>query len=158
MIPSSGPAYLVPPAELSSPRRLIKAERIGLVLGGCVLAMLLAIACFLTPSPQGFGTHRQLGFPSCSMVTLFGIKCPGCGMTTSWAFCMRGDIESALNANIAGAMLCGLSLFCAPIMIGMGIVGRPSRGGWFSIASTACFCAVMGIAMIEWVIRLAASG
>lgn len=158
IIPESGTRYLLPPAEIASPGRFLVFERASLVVAGMGLAGLLSIASLLEPSPQGYGTHRQLGFPNCSLITLFGLRCPGCGMTTSWAHCMRGDIESALQANAGGTMLCLLSIVCAPAMIVLGISGRPSRGRWFFIASTTGFCIAMGVAILEWLIRLAVAG
>lgn len=158
IIPEPNPTYLLPSAEVASPGRLLFWERVGIAGAGFGLLVLLGVSGFLTPSPQGFGTHRQLGLPSCSMVSMFGIRCPGCGMTTSWAHCMHGNIEGALQANVGGTILCGLSLVCAPIMIGLGALGRTSRGGWFSMASISAFCIAIGVSMIEWVIRLASNG
>jgi hypothetical protein len=48
-------------------------------------ATVLGIATQLTPSPTGYGTHLQLGLGSCSFLRLFGIPCPMCGMTTTFA-------------------------------------------------------------------------
>jgi hypothetical protein len=158
IIPEANPSYVLPPSEIAPPGRLMFRERLGIAGGGLGLSVILAIASFLTPATQGFGTHRQLGLPDCSMVSMFGIRCPGCGMTTSWAHFMHGNIEGALNANVGGTMLCGLSVLCAPIMIGMGVLGRTSRGGWFSIAAISGLCIAMAVSVVEWVIRLASHG
>lgn len=76
-------------------------------------------------------------------------------MTTSWSHFLHGQVEEAFHANAGGTLLCALSLLCAPIMLALGIRGRPTRSGWFSIAGISAFCVVMGIALIEWAIRLA---
>lgn len=149
-------AYLLSSSKLASSRSLLASERVGLLIAGVGLAVVLAIASWLSPSPQGYGTHRQLGLPDCTMVAIFGTRCPGCGMTTSWAHTMRGDWEAALGANIGGTMLCILSMFCAPCLIGLGLSGRSSRGGWFSMFSLSVFCAALGVSIVEWLIRLAA--
>jgi Protein of unknown function (DUF2752) len=47
-------------------------------------AVVLFIATQLTASPDGYGTHRELGLGPCSFLTLFGIPCPMCGMTTAF--------------------------------------------------------------------------
>jgi hypothetical protein len=158
IIPERGLTYLLPPAEIASTGRFLIFERFCLIAAGLGLVALLTVAGLLTPSPQGYGTHRQLGIPDCSWITFFGMRCPGCGMTTAWAHCMRGDLMSALHVNVGGAMLCLLSLGCAPMMIGLGITGRPTRGRWFFLASTTGFCIAMGVAILEWLIRLAVSG
>ncbi|MCU0708511.1 MAG: hypothetical protein MUF23_09485 [Pirellula sp.] len=76
-------------------------------------------------------------------------------MTTSWSHCMRGDLEGALRSNVGGTMLCLMSIVSVPVLIWLSWSGRPSRGGWFSVASISGFCIAMGIAVIEWLIRLA---
>jgi hypothetical protein len=119
------------------------------------LMVLLTIACFLSPAPQGYGTHRQLGLPDCSMMSVYGVRCPACGMTTSWSHVMRGNVIGAVQANTGGAILCALSLVCGPVLIGLSVAGRPSRGGWLSMVAIAGLCLALGIAFVEWMIRLA---
>ncbi len=65
----------------------------------------LAIARTLHPDSTGLGTHRQLGLPPCSSLALFGIRCPACGMTTSWAHLVRGEFSAGLKANAGGFAL-----------------------------------------------------
>lgn len=119
---------------------------------------LLGVAAFLTPDARGHSTHQQLGLPGCSLLSMFGIRCPGCGMTTSWAHCLRGDVESAFYSNAGGTVLCLVSLVCAPMLVGLAMRGRGTRGAWFSMASISAFLIAILIAMIEWLIRLALPG
>ena len=70
-----------------------------------VLVGLLATAWTLRPDSSGLGTHHQLGLPPCSIRVLFGIRCPSCGMTTSWAHAMNGDFRAAAAANVGGFLL-----------------------------------------------------
>jgi len=67
--------------------------------------IVLAIARALDPSPQGFGTHRQLGLASCSMLALTGWPCPMCGMTTTFAWMARGAVPEALRTQPFGIVL-----------------------------------------------------
>ncbi|WP_404310687.1 DUF2752 domain-containing protein [Neorhodopirellula lusitana] len=74
------------------------------------LAIPLIVARSLAPSPDGLGTHQQLGLPPCSMRVLFGMRCPACGMTTSWSHLTRGDLLASIQANAGGAALGILAL------------------------------------------------
>jgi hypothetical protein len=64
-----------------------------------------AIAAFLTPNPHGHGTHTQLGLPPCGFLVVTGLPCPGCGLTTCFAFMIRGQVVDATTANPFGVML-----------------------------------------------------
>ncbi|MCS7469072.1 DUF2752 domain-containing protein [Stieleria sp. ICT_E10.1] len=70
-----------------------------------VLVGLLATAWTLNPDASGLGTHHQLGLPPCSIRVLFGIRCPSCGMTTSWAHAMNGEFRAAARASVGGFLL-----------------------------------------------------
>jgi hypothetical protein len=60
------------------------------------------------------GSHQQLGLPACTFYTLTGLPCPSCGMTTSFAFLIRGDLAHSLRANAAGAALAVFCLLAIP--------------------------------------------
>ncbi len=72
---------------------------------------LVAARVFLDPDPRGFGTHEQLGLWPCRSMALFGIPCPGCGVTTSVALAVRGRFLDSLATQPFGtlAVLLGLS-------------------------------------------------
>lgn len=88
----------------------------GLLLGGGALGV-LGLAMYLTPDPNGFGTHRQLGLGGCTMLTLTGWPCPMCGMTTTFTlFAHLRPLEATLNQPF------GLVLFpltCALAALGL---------------------------------------
>ncbi len=89
-----------------SPRRV----RLTLLAGAAALASVFGVAACLNPyqpdgTPRRMGTHRQLGMPPCNFVTLFGKPCPSCGMTTSFALLVRGDLRGSLQANWVGTLL-----------------------------------------------------
>lgn len=79
-----------------------------LLLGGFILAS------SLHPDPRGYGTHQRLGLPPCTFRALFGMPCPGCGMTTSFAHFVRGDVPSAIRANAAGCLLATVCCLAIP--------------------------------------------
>jgi hypothetical protein len=78
-----------------------------LVLGGALaVALGLGIAgLVLHPDPRGFGTHEQLGLQPCLPMTLWGIPCPGCGVTTSVVLAVHGRLAAALATQPFGLLL-----------------------------------------------------
>lgn len=52
--------------------------------------------------PRSHGTHRQLGLPSCHILSTLGFPCPSCGMTTSISLLAHGDFIAAWHTNWAG--------------------------------------------------------
>lgn len=74
-----------------------------MVLAPCVA--ILALAAWLTPAERGYGTHRQLGFGKCGMLVTTGLPCPTCGMTTAFAYTVRGRLFRAFMAQPTGLVL-----------------------------------------------------
>lgn len=77
------------------------------------LALIALLGSFLL-QPRGdtglyvtvpvWGTRLPLP-DTCLSRTVFGISCPGCGLTRSFAAMARGDIASALQLNPCGPLL-----------------------------------------------------
>ena len=136
--------------------RYTQSERLGLFGIGLLLLVLLIVAAWLKPNPAGLGTHTQLGLPGCTMYTLLGIRCPGCGMTTSWAYTLKGDLSSALHANVGGVLLCFLAVATFPSLMWISIRGRPFTKRWFTQVAITVLLIAIFISIVEWLIRLAA--
>jgi hypothetical protein len=72
------------------------------------------IALWLNPyeadgRPRRMETHLQMGLPPCTFRLMTGVPCPSCGMTTSFALLVRGDLGNSLRANAVGTLL---AIFC----------------------------------------------
>ena len=89
---------------------LTRGGRWSLAVWALLLSGGFLLACSVEPDPRLFGTHQRLGLPPCSFRVLFGIPCPSCGMTTSFAFFTRGQFIEAARANVAGLLL---AILCA---------------------------------------------
>ena len=76
-----------------------RSRFLAAVVGGGLLVV-LAVASQLRPDPRGWGTHEQLGLPPCTFLTVAGVRCPACGMTTAWSNFMHGRIADALRATL----------------------------------------------------------
>lgn len=128
--------------------------RLALAVVGMGLLVLLGTARYLEPSPNGFGTHQQLGLNQCGLRQLYGIRCPSCGMTTSWAHLTRGHVVRSLKCNSGGTLLGICALIVGPWSLASGVLGRwlvrPPHP--FVIAAVAAL--VWVVTLIDWGIRL----
>ena len=165
-----------PPDDAGSDEELMKVEvfpieqihpaaRFVLMSMGGLLVVLLGIAASLTPSPDGYGTHRQLvvpllgkgensQLPACSFLVMTGKPCPSCGMTTSWANLMKGRLWASANANVAGTALGLCALFTGPWMLISGL-----RGHWLFGTLNERLILFVGIGLFvltfgNWIVRL----
>ena len=129
----------------------------GRIVLGLICLFLVSgfgVAMSLSPNPVGYGTHQSLGLPPCTSVSLFGIKCPTCGMTTSFSHFVRGQWISAAEANIAGLTLACLCSVMIPWGITSLCVGRlwriedPHRTAIWLVGS------VTGLSLLQWVARI----
>ncbi len=95
------PPRQAPPVVRSNPvaRRLI-ALTIWL---GCTAV--LTVAFLVTPAEAGLGTHQQLNLPACGWIVTANLPCFTCGMTTSFAHAVRGNLLSSIVAQPAGFLL-----------------------------------------------------
>jgi Protein of unknown function (DUF2752) len=133
---------------------LIPWQRSGLIVSACVVATALGLAAWLTPNTQGLGTHQQLGLPPCTMRLWAGMRCPSCGMTTSWAHLMHGDVMQAFRTNIGGALLALAALAYVPWGLVSGV-----RGRWWLVTPNEWIVAAASIAVLivtvtEWGVRV----
>lgn len=125
----------------------------GLALVG--VAAVFGIAGGLTPDASGVGTHRQLGFPPCTMVVASGYPCPTCGMTTAFSHAVRGELVRAFHAQPAGLVLalgCGL---VAVLAVSTLVTGRGWRVNWYRVRPLWCTVALAVILLLGWGYKIA---
>lgn len=128
--------------------------RLALAAGGLALLVPLAVAGWLRPSPLGFGTHRQLGLPPCTFVWLFGIRCPSCGMTTSWSHAVRGHWLASVRSNSGGAALAAVAMIAGPWLVASAIAGRWLVRPPSDRVIAALAIGFITITLIDWMYRL----
>src|SRR5262245_59876521 len=73
-------------------------------------------------------THTQLGLPPCQFKWLTGQPCPSCGMTTSFALLLHGDVRNSLAANWIGTGLAVFGLLLIPWCLAGACRGRYPLG------------------------------
>lgn len=121
---------------------------------GLFLVAGFGLAAHLDPDPRGFGTHQRLGLPPCTTRALFGVPCPSCGMTTSFANFVRGRLLQAAQANASGLLLATVCAVQLPWILGsvargrMIGVHRPERAAFAVVLPVATVC------LAEWIVRL----
>ena len=113
----------------------------------------LITAAVLEPSPEGMGTHEQLGLSPCYFPEKLGVPCPACGMTTSWAHLMDGNVRASLETNLGGFLLAVACLLSAPWLLFSAIKGRwiliRISDGWILVFLVSWLL----VTILDWVIR-----
>jgi hypothetical protein len=97
-------ALAAPPIDALSPEA-VRRRRWSALAVAVGTGMLLGLAWWLQPSPNGFGTHQALGLPPCSWPDRFGVPCPSCGMTTAFSYAAKGRFVSSFLAQPMGMLL-----------------------------------------------------
>ncbi len=115
---------------------------------------LLILAARVTPDPSGLGTHRQLGLPACSVVVLTGYPCPTCGMTTAFAYTVRGRLIAAFLAQPAGTLLAMATIAAVGISLGVLVTGKVWRINWYRVPPGRVSVLVLAILLGGWIFKL----
>lgn len=159
---------IVPPPLLSKddlqprlanarPKAWVRGSLLGIALG---LAALFVVARWVNPYDQSgrplrMETHVQIGLPPCAFKQLFGIPCPSCGMTTSFALLMHGDPGNSIRANAAGTFLAGVLLLAIPWSLVSAWRGRLIGLGSLERAATILVTIFIVLTVVRWLIVVA---
>jgi hypothetical protein len=153
-------AKIVPVARrVQEQARMARVVRGLLILMATGFAVVLGLAFALNPydaegQPRSMATHTQLGLPPCNMVTLIGKPCPACGMTTSFALLMKGDLVNSARANWVGMLLAAFCLFGVPWAIASAIRGRYYFIGSMETTSTIVVIVLLVLMFSRWAVVL----
>jgi hypothetical protein len=123
--------------------------RFALLAVAMIPVSLFAVASHLEPSSTGLGTHQQLGLPPCSFRLLLGIRCPGCGMTTSWAYFVRGQWLASMTVSLGGFLLASAGIVTTGLFCQSAWSGRlPSLASqkWMTVTLVA----IAAVTLADW--------
>jgi hypothetical protein len=129
---------------------------VGMALG---LVAVFVTAWKLNPygedgAPLRMETHRQLGLPPCTFYDITGLPCPSCGMTTSFALLVRGDVANSLRANAVGTLLALFCLALIPWSLASVACKRSLFVRSLERALTVVVLLLLGAMMLRWAIVL----
>lgn len=131
----------------------LSRERLKTGLGGVALLTSLAVARGLAQATPA-AVHvagRELPVV-CPSRLLFGVNCPGCGMTRSVLLTLGGDLRSALSVNPAGPVFVAALILLAVQLI---LAARAPEGStaiksrllpWVSLYGAVVAC----VMLIQW--------
>jgi hypothetical protein len=125
-----------------------------MVLGAIGLAAVLGVARRLEPDPRGFGTHTQLGLAPCLFARVTGHRCPSCGMTTAFAWFVRGRFDRSWRANPAGSLLAPACVALIPWLLAGAARGRPVGCRSPGPPLTGLLVFSVALSLLSWTIRL----
>jgi hypothetical protein len=141
-------------------RGWVRGSLLGLALG---LIVVFALAAWINPyyadgSARTLATHRQLGLPPCNFYYMTGLPCPACGMTTSFALLMHGDLPNSLRANAVGTLLAGFWLLLIPWCLASAVCQRMLFIRSLERTITLVVLVFLGLMLLRWVIVLGLAG
>ncbi len=142
------------PTNQSNPTRS-PASRIVAAAVLAASGLVLGLASWLDASPEGVGTHRQLGLPACGFYSSVGLPCASCGMTTAFSHAAHGRLIKAFYTQPAGACLAVL-LAAAGIVAAYALVTGMRLGpaaAWM-LRPTSVVAAAAGVLM-AWGYKMA---
>jgi hypothetical protein len=106
-------------------RLALLGRAVAFLIAALALAVLL-VAFHLRPAHGGIGSHIQLGLEPCQFEQRTGVPCPTCGMTTSFAHLVRGQLPASLYVQPMGTVLAVLTAMTFWAGLYVAITGRPA--------------------------------
>jgi hypothetical protein len=122
------------------------------------LSAVFAVAGRLEPSKTGYGTHTQLGLPPCLFASVTGHPCPSCGMTTAFAWFVRGRFGRSWGVNPAGMVLASASAALVPWLLAGAALGTTPGFRSLEQPLLGVVVATVAVSLVSWTIRLVLLG
>ena len=136
----------------------IEAPLIGRLYALAVAAICIAIlgvAFWMNPSRNHLGTHRQLGLPPCAFVAVTGFPCPTCGMTTAYAYVVRGQLIDAARSSAFGMLLAIGTAGIAVAAVCCAIIGRYPNLNWYRVDAVKLVYYGALMLVLSWGLKIA---
>ena len=154
--PARTPGAGHPLGPLLSRRRHSQPGRIRLLAAAVSLGcwVVLGMSMWLKPDPRGIGTHEQFGLPPCSLVQTAGIPCPTCGMTTAFAYTVRGRWVAAFLSQPFAFVLAVATMLAALLCAEMVLSGKTWRINWYRLSPNRMMLTGVIFFALAWVYKI----
>lgn len=111
-----------------------------------VLLIILTAGWWVTPD-------QVAPIPLCGFKFIFGIDCPGCGLTRSFLSLARGNVGASFHYNAAGPLI---YLFLGTYVVDLSLKGVRGKGLSVPLRVSEIFAVAVGVLLFgHWIIRLA---
>ena len=141
------PLIFIPPAAV--PNLTLLQRALWLSISMACLAVLI-VAASVQPDPSGESTHAQLGLNSCQFLARTGIPCPSCGMTTSFAWFVRGNLLASFYVQPMGLALAVIVSLTFWLALYMAISAKPAWRLVALIPAKYWLIPAMALAVFGW--------
>lgn len=141
------------PAQLSLPSQPIRlswwARLIWLSVSlGCLAVFVTALR--VQPDPSGIGSHESLGLAPCQFAWRTGLPCPSCGMTTSFAWFVRGRLLASFYVQPMGFLLAIFTGFFFWIGLYLAVTGKSAARLVRMLPARGLLVAFFSIMILAW--------
>ena len=148
---SDDPAPLIyAPHPYSTPVRLTVIGRCYALGVAAACLGVLVTAATITPSPTGTGSHTQLGLEPCQFLARTGVPAPSCGMTTSFAWFVRGNVLASLYVQPMDTALAALSATAVLVGIYVAWTARPVYRLLYLLPAPRIYVPLLVHAIVAW--------
>ena len=89
------------------------------------------------------------------MRLLMGIRCPGCGMTTSWAHFTRGQWRASAETSVGGFLFAILAAWVAWLAIRTTLTAQIPQP-WTQQVTLVAAAGIFAVSLLQWIQRLLA--
>ena len=116
---------------------------------------LVVIAALTEPDPVVGRTRSVLPIPRCGVLVRTGWPCPSCGMTTAFAYVVRGRLDRALLAQPAGALFGLVVSLGWPLGVVVAVSGRRPGVAFWVLRHSGWLLLGLGVFWIgSWGLRM----
>jgi len=144
--------------DLSTRAWFVRLVSLGIA---SAISVVFTLSALLIPSPDGHGTHTQLGLGPCTFLTLTGQPCPMCGATTTFAqMAHLRLIDAFVNQPFASFLFVlsagALGVAIAEVVDPRGRWGRILK--WLEPRESWLASLFLGFMIVSWLYKMGRMG